>query len=56
VTRFFILTSGETPEDAIDFIESRGHPILATALTPASSVRLYGVCEVHPPDEPAADT
>ena len=49
MTRYFVLTSGETPEDAIDFIESRGHRIIAAVLTPAASVRLCGICEVHPP-------
>lgn len=50
-SRYFILTSGETPDDAHDLVESRGHRIIASTLTPASSVRLYGICEVHAPDE-----
>jgi len=54
--RFFVLTAGCTPEDAIDFVESRGHVVIAAALTPAVSVELYGICEVEAPDDESTDT
>lgn len=53
VTRYFVLTAGDTPEAAIDLVEGRGHEGMSVALTPASSVALYGIAEVKPPKEPA---
>ena len=50
--RFFVLTAGQTATEAIDHVEHRGHVILATALTLADSVPLYGICEVEPPPPP----
>jgi hypothetical protein len=47
--RYFILTGGATPHDAIDYVESRGHRIIETRLTQAASIALYGICEVEPP-------
>jgi hypothetical protein len=47
--RFFVLTAGRTADEAIDYVEGRGHVVIATALTPAASVALYGICEVEAP-------
>jgi len=52
--RYFVLTAGPTAHDAIDYVEARGHRVIATRLTAAASVTLYGICEVDPPSEPAA--
>jgi hypothetical protein len=57
--RFFVLTAGATPDDAIDFVESRGHVVIATRLTGADSVPVYGISEVEPsspltPRQPSA--
>lgn len=49
--RFFILTAGDTPTSAIDYVESRGHVIVASSLTPACSTALYGIVAVSPPGE-----
>lgn len=54
--RYFVLTAGRTPEDAIDYVEARGHVVVATALTPATSVALYGICEVEAPAETTKET
>lgn len=52
--RYFVLTGGETAHEAIDHVEARGHTVIAMALTPADSIPLYGICEIEPPQVPAA--
>lgn len=47
--RFFVLTAGASVEDAIDFVEARGHRIRAVALTGADSVKVYGIAEIFEP-------
>jgi hypothetical protein len=47
--RYFRLTAGATADDAIDWVERCGHAVVRTVLTPASSVALYGICEIAPP-------
>lgn len=44
--RYFVLTAGATPHDAIDLVEARGHVIVSTRLTRADSVPVYGICEI----------
>lgn len=48
--RYFHLTAGQDPEQAIRSVEDRGHAVLATVLLAADSVPVYGICEVAPPD------
>ena len=52
MTRYFVLTGGATAHEAIDQVEARGHKVISTALTPASSIPLYGICEVEAPTRP----
>jgi hypothetical protein len=47
--RYFVLTAGDTPDAAIDLVESRGHIVVASSLTPACAVPVYGICEVEGP-------
>jgi len=51
VTRYFVLTAGPTAHDAIDYVEARGHRVIATRLTAADSVAVYGIAEIEPPKE-----
>lgn len=53
--RYFVLTGGQTPHEAIDYVEARGHRVIATSLTPSCSMPLYGVAEIEPPDEDDAE-
>jgi len=49
--RYFVLTAGNTPEEAIDAAEQRGHVVIASALTAACAVPVYGICEIEEPGE-----
>jgi hypothetical protein len=54
VTRFFALTAGETPTDALDAIEARGLvPVGPAALYRGCSVGVYGAVETMEPVAPS---
>ena len=52
--RFFVLTAGATPDDAIDLVESRGHVVVESRFHPTSSANQYGICEIEAPGEAAS--
>lgn len=47
--RFFVLTAGDTPTSAIDYVESKGHVVIASRLTSAYAIPVYGIYEVEGP-------
>ncbi len=49
MTRYFHLTAGHDPEQAIRSVEDRGFVVLATRLLAADSGACYGICEVAAP-------
>lgn len=51
--RFFVLTAGDTPTTAIDYVESKGHIVVDARLTRACSTVLYGIVEAEGPTEPS---